>query len=303
MLNATVIKERALALGADLVGIGDVSLFEGTDPQRDPRLILPNAKCIIGVGFRVPRGLYQLMHSKTQYYNYLTMGVKYPDEDRSVIFLLKMAGLIEDAGYDACVQRNVSNLKIKGDHSQNPELFDTYELKYAEAVAPGKPCPDVIIDFAQAAEICGLGKAGMYGKVLTPRFGPFVRFIFIVTDAPLETDPPFKGSLCDSCGACAAACPGHAIDEKGLDTWQCSIYYRGAHASNPFITGDFLMDEPDRDAVLKGEKRFDAESARSLYPKLKILPNFKGYVPCLCGRACDNACYNHLKEAGKLDLI
>lgn len=301
MLTAESIKQKAKALGADICGIGDISLFAGTDPQRDPRMILPKGKCVIGAGFRVPRGLYQCMASKSQYYNYMTLGVKYPDEELAEIFLLKMAGYIEDQGYDACVQRNVSNLKIKGDKTQNPELVDTYELIHAEAVEPGKPAPDVILDFAQCAQICGLGRAGMKGSILVPKYGPFMRFVFIVTDAPLDCDAPFEGSLCDECGACIDACPGNAVSKDGLDSWQCSVYYRGAHKSNPFMTEDFLKGNPERDAILNGEKRFDAESARALYPELKFMPAFSGYAPCLCGKACDMACYNHLKEAGRLE--
>lgn len=301
MLTAESIKARAKELGADLCGIGDIRYFEGCDPQRDPRMILPGAKCVIGAAFRIPLGLYRCMENKTQYYNYLTLGVKYPDEELAEIFLLKMAGLIEDEGYDACVQRNISNLKIKGDKTQNPELFDTYELVHAEAVAPGKPVPDVIMDFGQAAEVCGLGRRGMSGRVLTRKFGPLVRFVFIVTDLPLVYDEPFTEELCDRCGACAAACPGHAVSEAGTDTWQCSVYYRGAHRSNPYMTDGFLRGDPEREAILSGEKRFDAESARALYPKLHFLPNFSGYVPCLCGKACDVACRNHMKEAGILE--
>lgn len=301
MLTAESIKQKCLELGADICGIGDIALFEGTDPQRDPRMILPKGKCVIGAGFRVPKGLYDCMQNKTQFYNYVTLGVKYPDEELAEIFLLRMAAFIEDEGYDACVQRNVSNLRIKGDKSQNPELIDTYELIHAEPVEPGKPAPDVIMDFAQAAQICGLGAAGMSGAILTPKFGPYVRFVFIVTDAPLDCDAPFESKLCDNCGECAKACPGHAIDENGKDTWQCSVYYRGAHESNPYMTENFLADDPRKEAILKGDYCFDAESARALYPKLDFLPDFCGYAPCLCGKSCDAVCYKHLKEVGALE--
>ena len=67
------------------------------------------------------------------------------------------------------------------------------------------------------------------------------------------------------------------------------------------MTDDFLKDNPERDAILDGKKRFDRESARAIYPTLDVLPSRPtGYVPCLCGRACDNACFEHLKEAGRL---
>ena len=195
MLTAELIKRKALEFGADLVGIGDIAHYEGTIPQRDPRKILPAATCVIGFGFRVPRALYKSMEQGSQFFNYTQLGVKYIDEDLAEIFLLKMGGLIENEGYDACLQRNVSNLRIKGDHTTNAELIDTYELVHAEAIAPDKPVPDVIMDFARSAEICGLGSVSMPGNVITPQFGPFVRFAFIVTDAPLECDAPFQEQL------------------------------------------------------------------------------------------------------------
>lgn len=299
MLTSEIIKQKAKLFGADICGIADIKCFEGVDVQRDPKSILPNAKCVIGCGFRVPQGLYYCMDNETQYNNYVSLGVKYIDEEFSEIFLLKMAGVIENEGYDACVQRNVSNLKIKGDKSQNPELIDTYELALAEPVAEGKPAPDVIMDFSFAAKACGLGDIGLKGNVINEKFGPYVRFVFIVTDAPLECDAPYEESLCDKCGKCIAACPGNAIDENGLDSWQCSVYYRGAHKSNPYMNDDVLKDYPNRQEILNGEYRFDANSARAIYPYLKFMPsNSTGYAPCLCGKKCDIVCFKHLKDKG-----
>ena len=302
MLTKEVIREKAKEYGVDLVGFGDVSLFDGVQPERDPRNILWNATCIIGFAIRVPRALFETAENGLQYMNLTQMGVKVIDEEFSEIFLLKMARLIENEGYDACVQRRVSNLRIKGDGTQNPEVADTYELVHAEAVSPEKPAPEVIIDFAQAAEICGLGKIGRSGSILTPQYGPFQRFVFLITNMPLDSfDKPFTENMCDDCRLCEKACKGHAISASGRDTWQCSVYYRGAHASNPYITEQTMQDEPDREAILNGEKRFDQESARALYPKLNFLPiHLTGYAPCLCGKACDLACYRHLKEVGKL---
>ncbi len=300
MLTSDMIKAKAKAFGADLCGIAPIERFEGVDPQRDPKSILPTAKSVIGFGFRVPKGLYYCMDKGTHYNNYVSLGVKYIDEELAEIFLLKMAALVENEGFDACVQRNVSNLKIKGDKSQNPELIDTYELQYASPVAPGKPIPDVIMDFAHAAEACGLGSVSVKGNVLTPEFGPFVRFVFLVTDLPLDPDPAFGKNLCDRCGSCAVACPGFAISmQAGLDTWQCSVYYRGAYKSNPYMTDRVLKGNPNREAILSGELRFDAERARAIYPELNFMPSrTTGYVPCLCGKKCDVACYEHLKAKG-----
>ena len=300
-MNAEFIKQKAKELGAAVCGIGNIELLRDEPMQRNPFYILPNAKAIIGFGIKIPRGLYRAMENKTQYYNYTNLGVKYIDESFAEIFLLKMGALIENEGYDACLQRSIPGFRIKGDKTTNPEVKQTYELQFASPVSPDKPTPDVIIDFNKAATVCGLGAPGLHGKVIVPKYGSFMRFVYIITDMPLEFDKPFAGSLCDDCGLCKYACPGKAIDENGVDSWQCSVYYRGAHRSNPFMTEEFLKDHPQREAILSGEMRFDREEALEIYPHLQFLPpTHFGYMPCLCGKSCETVCYNHLKEAGKL---
>lgn len=296
MITAEIIKKKAEELGAAVCGIGSLDIFKDENIQKDPKMILPNAKCIIGFGFAVPKGLYLTMDIESQFYTYTTMGVKYIDEEMAEIFLLKIGGMIENEGYDACLQKAIPNLRIKGDKTTNPEVMDTYELIHAEAVEEGKPAPDVIIDFGKAAKACGIGEMGLSGKIINREYGPFMRYCFIITDAPLEIDEVPDEKICDNCGECQKACPGNAIGENGLDTWQCAVYYKGAHKSNPFITEDFLKNNPEREAILNGEKRFDSESAREIYKEMDFLPNTQwGYAPCLCGKKCDVACYRHLK--------
>lgn len=294
MLDAKLIKEKAKELGATVTGIGKI--YKEDDMRRDPLMILPNAKCIIGFGFAVPKGLYRAMENNSQHYGYTTLGVKYIDEEMAEIFLLKIGGMIENEGYDACLQKSVPNLRVKGDKTTNPAVMDTYELIHADPVEPGKPAPDVIIDFGKAAKACGIGETGLSGKIINREYGPFMRYCFIITDAPLETDAPLAETVCDRCGECIRACPGNAISKDGLDTWQCAVYYKGAHKSNPFMTEDFLKDDPEREKIINGEKHFDSEEARKLFGKMNFLPNTQwGYAPCLCGKKCDVACYRHLK--------
>ncbi len=296
MITAEIIKAKAKELGAAVCGIGSLDIFKGEDIQKDPKMILPNAKCIIGFGFAVPKGLYLTMDIKSQFYTYTTMGVKCIDEELAEIFLLKIGGMIENEGYDACLQKSIPNLRIKGDKTTNPEVMDTYELIHAEPVDKGKPAPDVIIDFGKAAKACGIGEMGLSGKIINKEYGPFMRYCFIITDAPLKIDESINEKICDNCGECIKACPGNAISEHGLDTWQCAVYYKGAHKFNPFITEEFLKGNPERDAILNGKKRFDAQSAREIYKEMDFLPNTQwGYAPCLCGKKCDVACYKHLK--------
>lgn len=301
MLTSDFIKHKAKELGATVCGIGDVNLMRDEPPQQNPFCILPKAKTILGFGIRIPKALYKAMDEKRQFNNFTSIGVKYIDETFAEIFLLRMGAIIENEGYDACLQRSIPGFKIKGDKSTNPEVKETYELQYASAVAPDKPVPDVIINTDKAAEICGLGKRGIHGRVITPEYGTFMRFVFIITDLALEYDAPFTQQLCDGCLECVKACPGHAIHKNGIvDTWQCSVYYKGAGIDNPFMSDKVFQKDADRKAILNGEKRFDPESAKKIKSEMSFLPNTHfGYVPCLCGRKCEIVCRKHL-NGGKI---
>ncbi len=60
----------------------------------------------------------------------------------------------------------------------------------------------------------GLGEYGRHGLVITPEFGPRLRFGKIFTDLPLAHDSPKKFGVkefCDLCRKCSDACPPKAI--------------------------------------------------------------------------------------------
>jgi epoxyqueuosine reductase len=60
----------------------------------------------------------------------------------------------------------------------------------------------------------GLGEYGRHGLVITPEFGPNVRFGKIFTDLPLTHDRPIRFGVeqtCALCRRCTEACPASAI--------------------------------------------------------------------------------------------
>lgn len=60
----------------------------------------------------------------------------------------------------------------------------------------------------------GLGEYGRHGLVITPEFGPRLRFGKIFTDMPLSHDRPVSMGVkefCEQCDRCAQACPARAI--------------------------------------------------------------------------------------------
>ncbi|MFA6713951.1 MAG: hypothetical protein WC082_06645 [Victivallales bacterium] len=300
VLNSKIIKDFALENGADLVGIGSMERFAGVPPENDPRFIAPKAKSIIGLGFRVLRGSLRGVEEGTHFYQFPEVGIVHIDEVHAPIVLRKVSCLLEDCGFEGVVQRSIPDRRRGEDPGNNPEHAPVFKVNSAEPVAEGKPAPDVMMDFKQAAYICSMGEIGLGGFFLTKRFGPFQRFAFILTDAELEPDAICEEHLCDKCGKCIAACPGKAISKSGeLDEWQCTAYRMGADVkTNPFLSPETVESMPDGEEVLNGKKRFtreDIERYKPLwneaYPQVRF-----GYNSSLCGAACQRACLVHLEE-------
>lgn len=66
----------------------------------------------------------------------------------------------------------------------------------------------------------GLGEYGRNQMVLTPEFGPRVRFSKVFTNLPMATDAPRNlglASYCNTCTKCADACPPKALPKGAPD--------------------------------------------------------------------------------------
>ncbi len=84
-----------------------------------------------------------------------------------------------------------------------------------------------------AAHLAGLGWIGKSCLLITPDFGPRVRFVTVLTDAPLASGTPLNKE-CGKCKACVVACPVQAFKgiefqptdpvEARFDAWACSKY-------------------------------------------------------------------------------
>ncbi|MCD6407551.1 hypothetical protein J7L87_00680 [bacterium] len=307
MFTKEKLKEVAKNVGVDLIGVGDINLFDGFPPEKDPRYIFPDARVIIGLGFRILKGSFRGVIEKTHYYQLMTMGVGFLEEVYIPVALHKIARFIEDNGYEAVVQRSIPDRRTYTDKGTNPERTPIYKIK-ARPMSPEKPAPDVIFDFKVAAYICGLGEIGYGGFFLTPQFGPLQRFGFILTDTPLSPDPLFEGKLCKGkdCMECIKACPCNAIgpEEKTikignntityakLDEWRCALCYSGACKEiNPFLPPDFLKNYPNREKLFKGEYTPPEDESLHIINQLgNQYPGQDGYNPCICGRRCWLAC-------------
>jgi epoxyqueuosine reductase len=94
-------------------------------------------------------------------------------------------------------------------------------------------CDDNRLVDRAAAVRAGLGWWGKNTMVLAPRFGPWLLFGSVVTNALLEPDRPM-GRDCGSCEACLPACPTGALVAPGvLDARRCLAAWAQAPGSIP----------------------------------------------------------------------
>jgi epoxyqueuosine reductase len=63
----------------------------------------------------------------------------------------------------------------------------------------------------------GLGSIGKNGLLITPEFGPRLRFLAILTSADLVAGRPVEENYCTECDLCVEACPTGALKLKGED--------------------------------------------------------------------------------------
>lgn len=283
--------ELAKKNGADIVGFASADRFDKENPIFK---IMPETKTVIGMAFRVLRGIYRGIEEGSTYYQYTTMAVENMEETIMPMAQLKVAMMMEEEGFTALPQRKHQQIMAE-ENSTNPEV--AYDAVYRGRSA------EVQMDFLETAVKCGLGEKGLYNTLLTDEFGPMVRYCFILTDAEIEESEIVEPHLCDKCGACIKGCPGKAIDEDGhVDSWQCAVYYNGANGTkNPFMPYDAFAGMEDRLEIIAGEAKVTPETARKILDKIYFYPPAQHAYQCsICGRACDMACYVHLEEKGVL---
>ncbi len=311
-ITAEMVKQVAIQAGADLVGIGDIDRFEGAPRDFDPRFIFPEARTIIGLAFRVHRGLYRGIEEGTFFAALPSMGYANINDIHAPIALRAVGNFLEDNGYEAVLYQNTS--VRMGANAGRP-------------VRPGLPRPDVFIHFRIAAFICGLGQIGYSKLLITPRFGPRVRFAFIITDAPLRPDPIYSGPpLCDMCMLCVKECPagaispdktvevtvaGHTIVWGKLDEQACAaVYQAGTPEYSPFMTpqvADYvkaLISTPpeQRSELFKAHPEGPFSFIRNNLPYCRNAWESYHHPGAICGaRGCQRACFIHLEEQGKLE--
>lgn len=305
MLTAQIVKEFAKKAGADIVGIASMDRFEGAPKQMDPRYIMPEAKAMIVMGFRIPRGCLRGIEEGTFYVAYSGMGYAGINHVLQPMVLWQVTRMIEDEGYEAMPIPNNFPWTNTDSSGQDPSKTGLPRLNFSRPVSPDRPAPDVFIHLRIAAFCAGLGEIGYSKMFLSPQFGPRQRLAAILTEAPLEPDPLFEGKLCDRCMMCARDCTGQCIPKDktvkvtvagrllewaDIDYTVCSRYFCGASKEyNPFMV------------TPEDEKGFTQPVGQA--QRYKVSPTYD-YGRALEGaRGCIRACMIHLEEQGKIQNL
>lgn len=296
-MNAQDIKNLARQCGADICGIASMDRFEGAPPQMDPRFIMPEAKSMIVMGFRVMRGSLRGIEEGTFFSNYSAMGYGGLTYNYIPMTVINMCRVIEDEGYEAIPIGHQSDWRAINNDG-------TIATNISRPVEEGKPRPDIMLHLRICAYLAGLGEIGYSKMLITPEFGPRLRIGVILTELELEPDPIYDGpKLCNKCMACVRECPGNAISatktvkvtlaghqvEWGeIDVKACNDAFRGAAYCEEGETGDYIQGRTD----------LKPGSHSPFYHKPKNLYN-SGQA--ICGaKGCTRACMISLEKRGVL---
>ncbi|MBQ3076062.1 MAG: hypothetical protein IJC26_08330 [Clostridia bacterium] len=235
------IKEMAMELGADMVGIAPISRFEGMTPMLRPTAHLPEAKSVVCLGIHHPDASVDWCGEPNPNFPAAFQIGMIPKLD-AICF--RMCKWLENEGYPTICQPCTTYWR----HRKYKDI--PYEHTAAWNHMP-------------AFVAAGLGEYGYHGMVMSPKYGPRQRIISFITSADLEPDELYRGDpLCDLCLGCAKHCAGQnyktsrlnepkffdfTIEDKhfrypNINRWRC-FYGEQAHLDTDLLAEIDDMDE------------------------------------------------------------
>jgi ferredoxin len=273
------VRDSALRSGADLVGFAPISRFAGAPPELHPHTIYPQARTVIAIALRQPRGALKTAEEGTYWQAYNCDSYWFLNEVLAPTVLRGIVMSLESEGYTSVPVHNPfhphTGRKLRDDQPAGP---------------------DGMVSLRVIGVAAGLGELGHSKLLLTPQFGPRQRVFAVFTDAELEPTPLFTGEVCDGCLHCVRQCEAGAIAQE-----------RSAKLT---IDGREYSHAPlDEDACIRVhcglDPRFspfwngtEAEGDVPSYNKF-VQHRFRHLSICVA-RGCIRACLDHLEKTGRI---
>jgi len=172
--------------GVDLVGFAPVERWDDAGevpPDFRPAAIWPMARTVIVMGLEMPLPIVETTPSVPHMEMYKTANIE-----------------LDQLAYD--LTRHLNRLGHASFFFPRDGFGSMRALREKNCAA---------FSHVMAAEYAGLGTIGASHCLLTPQFGPRVRFVSVFTSAEIPPDPMIEKDLCIKCAACAKCCPKKAI--------------------------------------------------------------------------------------------
>lgn len=191
------IREKLLALGANLCGFAGIERFAEAPAGFHPRDVFPGCNSVVAFGIALPKGLYaadaRMVYS---YYNSFAC----PEVDR---IALRTAAYLEDSFHGLGVP-----LPCDGPY----EYWDESRME-------GRG----LISMKHAAALSGLGTLGKSTLLLNGKYGNRLVVGCVLTDLQLASDPLADSICLADCDECIRNCPAGAIGEGGVEQKACRL--------------------------------------------------------------------------------
>jgi epoxyqueuosine reductase QueG len=202
------LREQALTLGADYVGLADLAPAQGLVRELGGQMMAQFPRAV-SIGVRMPSAIVDQLPRR---------------DDRMVNLTYRSHGYeIINFRLDQIASRLASTLQQEGHRAFPVRASQTVDDDAHYGAFSHK----------LAAHLAGLGWIGKSCLLVTPEVGPRVRWASILTDAPLVTGQPLE-ERCGECTECVDACPASAFTgrnfvpeeprEARFDVHRCHAY-------------------------------------------------------------------------------
>jgi len=188
------VKELAHSLGADLVGVAQAHSFTEAPKGHRPEDLLRGAQNVIVMAIHLLDASFESAPNREYAITYNTVN----QELNRIAF--RVARFLQDKGYRAL------QVPASPPYDMERNMGD--------------------LSHRHAGQLAGIGVFGKNSLLLSTKFGPRIRLVSVITDAPLKADKPLNIDLCKNCDKCLRACPVGALKgERIVDKPKCDAYH------------------------------------------------------------------------------